>query len=749
MAKQSLPIYPTEVVSLPQPPLRKAEDYLNAYSGYTYGAVGAISQEVASIQLHLFKRKFVNGKPKVDEIFEHPALSVLAYANRLMTQYDLLEATQIYLDLVGESFWVLLRDGDEPAEIWPVRPDWMKVVPSKTNVVDSFIYSPGGTSVDIVKFDPKDVIHFKYFNPKNPYRGKGTVQAGAMAIDIHTFAQEYNRNFFFNSALPGLVFTTEQKLSQDAIKRFMEQWQSKFGGKGNSNKVGFIGGGMKVEKISQTARDMDFKELQSMMRDDILAVFKVPKTIIGLTDDVNRANAEATTRSFMERVVTPRMKKIVTHLNEFFLPNWQEDVFFDFDDPAPEDTELKLKIYESGLNLGWLTPNEVREQENLPPVEGGDKVYISFGKIPLGTETQKPDFAPGDKPNDNQDDGDKSFISRVFNRSKKESSQPTVIALPVKETKKKERKFMMPIPAPRLKELHDKKLKGEIKSDLIKLISNLMANGGTNKRRTKKQKSTWSEEKRENHWKEMVAKTDIQESKYKSALVPLFNDQEKQVINNINNSKNMVLERMKGKESSFLFSVREETSKWVSVLIPLTRDIVLEAGAENLDFLGQGGELDTTTEDFISFLREHGTELMQAINETTRDDLKKTLAEGLQKGEGIDKLKARVESVFTSARGPRAEMIARSETLRATNFATEEAYRQSGIVKAKEWLTAVDERVCPWCAEMDGKIIPVEGSYFKEGDELTVNGKTLKFDLLDVDYPPLHPSCRCTLIPVL
>lgn len=747
MAKQSLPIYPTEVVSLPQPPLRKAEDYLRAYSGYTYSAVGAISQEVASIQLHLFKRKFVNGKPKVDEIFEHPALSLLSYANRLMTSYDLLEATQIYLDLVGESFWILLRDGDEPTEIWPVRPDWMKVVPSKTNVVESFIYSPGGTSINTVKFDPKDVIHFKYFNPLNPYRGKGTVQAGAMAIDIHTFAQEYNRNFFFNSALPGLVFTTDQKLQPDAIKRFMESWQSKFGGKGNSNKVGFLGGGLKVDKISQTAKEMDFKELQSMMRDDILAVFKVPKTIIGLTDDVNRANAEATTRSFMERTVTPRMKKLITHLNEFYLPNWQEDVFFDFDDPAPEDTELKLKIYESGLNLGWLTPNEVREQENLPPVEGGDKVYISFGKIPLGTETAKPDFAPGENDREEEEE-DKSFIGRMLGR-KKVKSEPTVIALPVKDKKTKERKFMMPIPPPRLKELHDKKLKGEIKSDLIKLISNLMANGGTNKRRTKKQKSTWSEEKKEAHWKALVAKTDVIESKYRGALIPLFNDQEKIVIGNLDNSKNMVLSRMKGKETSFLFNIREETSKWVSVLLPLTRDIVLEAGAENLDFLGVGGELDTTTEDFIKFVREHGTDLIRAINETTRDDLRKTLADGLAKGEGIDKLKARVESVFVSARGPRSEMIARSETLRATNFATEEAYRQSGLVKAKEWLTAIDERVCPWCAEMDGKIIPVEGSFFKEGDEFTVNGKTLKFDLLDVDYPPLHPSCRCTLIPVL
>lgn len=761
MAKQTIPISPAEVVALPQPPLKKAEDYLRAYSGYTYSAVTAIAQDVASINLHLFKRRFVKGKPEVDEIFEHEALSLLRFANRLMTNYDVLEATQIYLELVGEAFWIILRDEqDRPAELWPVRPDWMKVNPSATEVVDSYTYMPGGLGRDLVKFAPKDVIHFKYFNPLNPYRGKGSVQAGAMAIDIHTFSQEYNRNFFFNSALPGLVFTTEQKLDQKTIQRFMEMWQGKFAGKNNSNKVAFMGGGFKVDRLSQTAKDMDFKELQEMMRDDILAVFKVPKAILGITTDVNRANAEATTRSFMERVITPRMTKLVAHLNEFYLPNWgEEDIFFDYDDPAPEDTELKLKIYESGLSLGWLTPNEVRESENLPPVEGGDQIYISFGKIPIGTETQDPNFTPG-KPDDNnqQDDEDKGILSGIFR--KKTPQAPKQITLKVIDKKPKERKFMMPIPPPRLKELHRKKLEGEIKTDLIKLISNLMSNGGIQKKKTKKNKSIWTEEKRESHWKNLVAKTDVAESKFKDLLIPLFEEQKREVIQNIHNSKGMVLERMKGKETSFLFNKDQEFDKWVSVLIPYEKDVILEIGAETLEFLGVGGQLDLTRgftdeqkKDWIGtaidYLKEQGGVAIQAIIETTREDLIKTLSEGLAKGEGIDELAKRVEDVFSFGVKGRAEMIARTEILRASNFATNQAYRQSEIVTAKEWLTAIDERVCVWCNEMDGKIIPTEGKFFKKGDEFTVNGKTLKFDLMEVAYPPLHPSCRCTLIPVL
>lgn len=754
MAEKNL-YSPAVISTLPVPPPAKAEDYLKAYNGYVYSTITATAQSVAAIKLHLFKRKMTNTEGiKVDEILEHPALSLVQHANPYMTSFDLLEATQTYLDLVGEAFWVLLRINGEPAEIWPLRPDWVKIRPSATNVVQSYLYYPGGIMTESIQFEPLDVVHFKYFNPMNPYRGKGAVQAAAMQIDTHAFAQEYNRNFFFNSAQPGLILTTEQKLQPEVLKRFMEEWKSKFGGRQNSNKVAFLSGGFKADKVSQTAKEMDFAELQKTMRDDILAVFKVPKAIIGITDDVNRANAEATTRSFMERVVTPRMIKLVGHLNEFYLRNWEDNIFFDFDDPAPEDMELKLKVYESGLSLGWLTRNEVREQENYPPVEGGDELLVPFSLSPLGqSQDQQGNEDDGNdgednKPKDEEDDTKAvSGGKRTFGSSQGHDS---IIRLKVKKKKVFERKFMMPIPLPRLQELGAKKLRGEIKADLVKLVGNIMSEDMYKDKNTKKKiKMTWSEEKRELHWRKMIAKTDILEEKYRRALTPLFSDQEKEVNTNLDTLKYYSFDRRKGRESSVLFDMDGEVKKFVSVLIPLTTDIVIDKGADILEFLGVGGQIDTTTRDAVNFLKVFGTKLIREINQTTREDLKRTLAEGLVKGEGVDKLKSRVESVFHKARGERAEMIARTEVLRATNFATQEAYNQSGIVEKKEWLTAIDERVCPFCESMDGKIIEVKKNYFDKGDTLTVDGQKLEFKLASVAYPPLHPRCRCTLIPVL
>ena len=80
----------------------------------------------------------------------------------------------------------------------------------------------------------------------------------------------------------------------------------------------------------------------------------------------------------------------------------------------------------------------------------------------------------------------------------------------------------------------------------------------------------------------------------------------------------------------------------------------------------------------------------------------------------------------------RSERIARSEVIRASNFAATEAFDQSGVVDEVQWLATPDDRIDSECADLDGQTIKL-GSSFASG----------------VEYPPLHPNCRCTVVPVI
>jgi len=91
-------------------------------------------------------------------------------------------------------------------------------------------------------------------------------------------------------------------------------------------------------------------------------------------------------------------------------------------------------------------------------------------------------------------------------------------------------------------------------------------------------------------------------------------------------------------------------------------------------------------------------------------------------------------------------MIARSETIRASNAAAKETYRQSGVVKKIVWLANLDDRCCPWCEDLDGKVIDIEDNFFDKGDSYTIENdegkkQTMDLDYSDVGYPPLHSAC--------
>ena len=98
----------------------------------------------------------------------------------------------------------------------------------------------------------------------------------------------------------------------------------------------------------------------------------------------------------------------------------------------------------------------------------------------------------------------------------------------------------------------------------------------------------------------------------------------------------------------------------------------------------------------------------------------------------------------------RATMIARTESIRAANMSALRRYEERGV-RMKQWHATIDDRTCPFCMELDGKILNTTESYFNKGDQMTVfvegTARRLNFNYQDVLTPPLHPLCRCCVLP--
>lgn len=181
---------------------------------------------------------------------------------------------------------------------------------------------------------------------------------------------------------------------------------------------------------------------------------------------------------------------------------------------------------------------------------------------------------------------------------------------------------------------------------------------------------------------------------------------------------------------------------------PVLLTVVSETGRQVLADLGlDASQFNPFAEAIVRFNDARSTKIAKDVSDETEKQLRATLTEGFSASESTYELRARVESVMGSASTVRADRISRTEVARAQGFADIEAWTQSGVVSGKEWFTAEDEHVCPFCDAMDNKVVGLEENFFDKGDVLTADGKKLDLSYDDVPSCPLHPNCRCTLLP--
>lgn len=144
--------------------------------------------------------------------------------------------------------------------------------------------------------------------------------------------------------------------------------------------------------------------------------------------------------------------------------------------------------------------------------------------------------------------------------------------------------------------------------------------------------------------------------------------------------------------------------------------------------------------------------LRQTLGLTTRQSLAVlNLRKGLLSG-GSDLAFADRQAARFSARllKDRALNVARTETMRAANRGQDLAWsdmRDAGILPPdvrRRWLTTPDDRLCPRCAPLNGKIVEL-GQLFRETERGVLPSQRVPVAGVVVERPPLHPKCRCVL----
>lgn len=255
------------------------------------------------------------------------------------------------------------------------------------------------------------------------------------------------------------------------------------------------------------------------------------------------------------------------------------------------------------------------------------------------------------------------------------------------------------------------------------------------KKLTKAEQIRKIREDQEQFRSELIKTNDIYADKIKG-LIGLFSDEQEQiVINKLGTTAKSIEE--------FLFNIKEESEALAALLLPTIIELLETQTEDVASFIG--GELITVSPEIRKVTESRIKQIAGAYNQDTIAALEKTLREGQAAGESLNKLKKRVEQTYSDAKGYRAERIARTESLRTSNRTAELTYSQNGFSQV-QWL--VNPGACEFCRTYAGRTKTIGTNFTSVGDVITGHdGGQMRIEYGDIDTPPLHPNCTCSLVP--
>lgn len=218
--------------------------------------------------------------------------------------------------------------------------------------------------------------------------------------------------------------------------------------------------------------------------------------------------------------------------------------------------------------------------------------------------------------------------------------------------------------------------------------------------------------------------------------------------------KHEILSRNKKTYEEWVFDPQVYKKEYTKLFMSLGTELMKEQALVALAAAGDTETVFDINQRIINYINDRVnlfTGGPDAFDEQTIAQIKSSISEGYQAGESIGKLRDRIDIVYNEAESMRSERVARTETIASSNEAALEAYKQSPMVTAQEW--TAEGGACEFCLALDGKVVGLETNFASMGETISAvdekgNAIDLVVDYADIEHPPLHPNCECSILPV-
>jgi HK97 family phage portal protein len=354
-----------------------------------WACVNLICGTIASLPLMVYRTDREGGRTVA---YRHPLYRILHDTpNFDQTNTDFWEGMTAAVELWGNAYAEIFREGAKVVSLDPIRPDIMTVARNKSTGDLEYTWSDEGKSH---KRKGSSILHIRGFGG-NPLGGLSTLSYGRHTFGLAGAIERASSATFRNGLRPAGTLTFEKFLTDEQRQVVEAKLSEKFSGAMNSGRPMVLEGGTKWESLSINPEDAQMLQSRAFSVEEICRFFGVPPFMVGHHEKSTSwgTGLEQQTMGFQKFTLRRRLKRIEQALEKQLLT--PEDrtkgitIEFVIEGLLRGDSAARAGFYQSGLQNGWMTINEVRGLENLPPVEGGDTPRTQMQNVPI-TEAGKP-----------------------------------------------------------------------------------------------------------------------------------------------------------------------------------------------------------------------------------------------------------------------------------------------------------------------------------------------------------------------
>lgn len=271
--------------------------------------------------------------------------------------------THIFTDFLLEGNIFIYFDG---VYLYHLPANKVAIEPHPKTFVAKYTYN------GVTDFKPDEIIHIKDLSGTSVYRGTSRIAPTLRTINTLYKMQTYQDQFFENGAVAGMVFETDNTLSQTAKEKTILNWLTKYSVKNGAKRPMILDSGLKLKNIGDSNfKEMDFDTSINTHNIKILTALGVPEVLLY---GGNNANISPNLRLFYLETVIPVVKKFTSGIERFF--GYDIDVITS--NVSALQPELKdIATYHTTLvNGGVITPNEARVELRYEKIAGQDDIRV-------------------------------------------------------------------------------------------------------------------------------------------------------------------------------------------------------------------------------------------------------------------------------------------------------------------------------------------------------------------------------------